>query len=157
MSFVGVTAQGRRIVYRDHKRYLWLFSPALLAVPFVTIGIYFWTGGAAVATLIPFVFIFGFIPLMDAILGEDFNNPPPEVVAAMDADPYYSRIAWATVPLYWSSYLAMAAFVGTQHSSGARHAQSHTKTKAVAILGWFSRVNRRRSTRQRDTGHWCRC
>jgi len=115
MSFVGVTAQGRRIVYRDHKRYLWLFSPALLAVPFVTIGIYFWTGRAAVATLIPFAFIFCFIPLMDAILGEDFNNPPPEVVAAMDADPYYSRIAWTTVPLYWSSYLAMAAFVGTQH------------------------------------------
>ena len=35
-------------------------------------------------TLIPFVFIFGLIPLLDALIGEDMHNPPAEVVAAME-------------------------------------------------------------------------
>ncbi len=86
----------------------------MTAVPLVAIGLYVLTGGALVTTLIPFLFVFGFIPLTDAWLGEDFNNPPPEVVAAMDADTYYRRIAFMTVPLYWAGYLATVAFVGTQ-------------------------------------------
>ena len=114
MAFVGVTASGEKIAYRDGKRYLYLCSVIVTAVPLVAIGLYFLTGGALVTTLIPLLFVFGFIPLADAWLGEDFNNPPPEVVAAMDADPWYRNIAFMTVPLYWAGYVATIAFVGTQ-------------------------------------------
>ena len=114
MAFVGMTASGEQIAYRDGKRYLYLCSVIVTAVPLVAIGLYFLTGGALVTTLIPLVFVFGFIPLADAWLGEDFNNPPPEVVAAMDADPWYRNIAFMTVPLYWASYVATIAFVATQ-------------------------------------------
>ncbi len=115
MAFIGVTADGATIAYRDGKRYLYLCSVIVTAVPLVSFGLYFLTGGALVTTLIPFLFVFGFVPLADAWLGEDFNNPPPEVVAAMDADPYYRRIAFATVPLYWAGYVATVAFVGTHN------------------------------------------
>ncbi len=114
MTFVGVTAGGDKIAYRDGKRYLYLGSVLVTAVPLVAVALYFATGGALWTTLVPFLFVFGVIPLVDAWLGEDFNNPPPEVVAAMDADPYYRRIAFAAVPLYWAGFVATVAFVGTQ-------------------------------------------
>ena len=115
MAFVGVSASGERIAYRDGKRYLYLCSVFFTLVPVAAIGLFTWTGGALWTTLIPFLFVFVFIPAVDALWGEDFNNPPPEVVAAMDADPWYRRIAFATVPLYWISFVATVAFVGTHN------------------------------------------
>ena len=41
-------------------------------------------------------YIFGFIPAADALFGEDRHNPPAEVVAAMEADHYYMKLARAT-------------------------------------------------------------
>ncbi len=114
MTFTGVSAGGEAIAYRDGKRYLYLGSVIVTGVPLVAIALYAWTGGALWTTLIPFGFVFGVIPALDALFGEDFNNPPPEVVAAMDADPYYRAIAFAAVPLYWLGYVATVAFVGTQ-------------------------------------------
>ena len=66
MTFVGVSASGERIVYRDGKRYLYLCSVIVTAVPLVAIWLYFLTGGALVTTLIPLLFVFGFIPAVDA-------------------------------------------------------------------------------------------
>lgn len=113
MSFVGVSANGGTIAYRDGKRYLYLGSVFVTAVPLVAIGLYHGTGGALWTTLVPFLFVFVVIPACDALFGEDFNNPPPEVVAAMEADPYYRRIAFSTVPLYWIGFVATVAFVGS--------------------------------------------
>ena len=113
MIFTGLSARGETIVYEDGKRYLWILSLLLPFVPIISYGIYFLSGSTA-ATLIPVLFVFGLIPLLDAALGEDFNNPPAEVIAALEADPYYRRLALATVPLFWLSYLAAVAFVGTQ-------------------------------------------
>ncbi|MBS0385428.1 MAG: alkane 1-monooxygenase [Proteobacteria bacterium] len=113
--FTGVDDRGELISYRDGKRYLYLFSVFLPTVPLLSIGLYFWSHGAVITTLVPLLFIYGFVPLADAILGEDRNNPPPEVVAAMEADPYYRYLAWATVPIFWISFIATAIFVGTQH------------------------------------------
>jgi alkane 1-monooxygenase len=114
MAFTGVSACGETITYTDGKRHLWLLSLFLPIVPILSYGIYFLSGGATAVTLIPVLFIFGLVPFLDAMFGEDTNNPPAEVVSAMEADPYYRRLAIATVPLFWLSYLAAVAFVGTQ-------------------------------------------
>jgi len=113
MTFTGQTAAGATITYRDGKRYLWMLSFIPPLVPLISFWVYFRTGNAA-ATLIPFLFVFGFIPLLDALFGEDQYNPPAEVVAAMEADPYYLRLARISVPLMWLSYIGTVAFVGTQ-------------------------------------------
>ena len=113
-TFTGVNAAGQTITYKDGKRYLYLFSVFLPFVPLLSIGLYFWSG-SWLATLAPVLFVFGFVPLADALLGEDVNNPPAEVVAAMEADPYYRYLAWATVPVFWASFIATTIFVGTQH------------------------------------------
>lgn len=111
MSFTGVTKSGEQIAYRDGKRYLWALSLTPPLVPLLSYWLYMKTGYTA-ATLIPMLYMFGLVPLLDALVGEDTHNPPAAVVAAMEADPYYLLLAKATVPLLWLSYVGTVAFIG---------------------------------------------
>ena len=113
MIFTGLTTSGEPVAYRDGKRYLWTLSLTPALVPLLSYWLYLKTGYAA-WTLVPALYIFGLIPLLDAMVGEDTHNPPAEVVAAMEADPYYLLLAKATVPLLWLCYIGTIAFVGTQ-------------------------------------------
>ena len=113
MIFTGTTAAGETITYRDGKRHLWMLSFVPPLVPLLSYWLYLKTQNPVV-TLIPFVFIFGLIPLLDVLIGEDMHNPPAEVVAAMEADPYYLRLARFSVVFPWVNYVALIAFCGTQ-------------------------------------------
>lgn len=112
MTFVGMTSAGDRVAYRDGKRYLWMLSFVPPLVPTFSYWLYAQTHNA-LATLIPALFIFGLIPALDALIGEDRHNPPAEVVAAMEADRYYMRLAKISVPLLWWNYIATVAFIGS--------------------------------------------
>jgi alkane 1-monooxygenase len=111
VTFSGVSQSGATILYEDRKRRLWLLSLLSPLVPPLAYLAYFYLGHVWL-TLVPALYIFGFIPLLDALVGEDPHNPPAEVVAAMEADPYYLRLARLTVPLLWLSYLSSVVFVG---------------------------------------------
>ncbi|MDE2365237.1 MAG: alkane 1-monooxygenase [Hyphomicrobiales bacterium] len=111
MTFIGASVGGKQVVYTDGKRYLWMLSFIPPLVPLLSYWLYARTG-APIVTLIPALFIFGLIPLFDALVGEDPHNPPAEVVDAMEADPYYLRLARFSVVLTWVSYVAFIAFVG---------------------------------------------
>src|SRR3974390_1553569 len=113
MMFTGIAASGETIAYRDGKRHLWFLSFIPPLVPILSYWLYL-VSGNALTTLIPFLYIFGLIPLLDALIGEDRHNPPAEVVAAMEADPYYLWLTRAAVPLLWLSLIVTVAFVGTQ-------------------------------------------
>lgn len=112
MTFVGVAANGQKIAYEDGKRHLWMLSFIPPFVPALSYWLYSQTLNP-LATLIPALFIFGLIPALDALIGEDRHNPPAEVVAAMEADPYYMRLARMSVPLLWFNYILTVAFVGS--------------------------------------------
>ncbi|MEY9674048.1 hypothetical protein ABIE93_003982 [Bradyrhizobium elkanii] len=113
MIFTGTNAAGETITYRDGKRYLWMLSFIPPLIPLLSYWLFLRTHNPLV-TLIPFVFIFILIPLLDVVFGEDTHNPPAEVVAAMEADPYYLRLARITVVFPWINYVALIAFFGTQ-------------------------------------------
>lgn len=104
--------------YRDRKRPLWLLS--LFAPTFGLVGpalyllvapheLWLW--------LAPLFFYFG-IPLLDALMGEDPNNPPESEVPALEADPYYRWITYLLVPVLWATFIAICVFVATQPLSG---------------------------------------
>ncbi len=112
MTFEGMTSAGDRVAYHDGKRYLWMLSFVPPLVPTFSYWLYAQTHNA-LATLIPALFIFGLIPALDALIGEDRHNPPAEVVAAMEADRYYMRLAKLSVPLLWWNYIATVAFIGS--------------------------------------------
>lgn len=92
----------------DAKRYLWLLSPALPAIGVGAMLIYrvapkkmrglAWVGPIAVHVI---------IPLLDRIVGDDKSNPPEDVIARLEKDPYYTILVRAFIPM---QYIAM--FVG---------------------------------------------
>jgi len=99
--------------YRDRKRHAWLLS---VFVPFF-IGsgalLVLFTGDAR-AAWIPIVFIYGAVPLLDWLLGEDRSNPPESAVPALEADRYYRYVTYAAVPMLWLSFVASVWFLCTQ-------------------------------------------
>jgi alkane 1-monooxygenase len=114
MAFAGQAEDGRTISYTDGKRYLYLLSLVIPSTPALSVALYFALGQSPLTTLIPLLFIFAVVPLVDLILGEDTHNPPEEVVPAMSADNYYRVLALISVPLYWISFAATAVLIGTQ-------------------------------------------
>ena len=106
-------AHGPSPAFRDRKRMAWLFSvigPALSTTGAVahTLGATsLWWFGAS-------TFLFYIIvPGLDWWLGEDLTNPPESAVTALEADHYYRRILYVTVPVLWASVLINLIFLGT--------------------------------------------
>jgi hypothetical protein len=98
--------------YRDPKRPAWLLSALVPA--FIGSGalLVLWTGDARMAWL-PVVFLYLVVPGLDLLLGEDRSNPPESAVPALQADPYYRRVTYATVPVLWLSFIANVGFLAT--------------------------------------------
>lgn len=61
--------------------------------------------------LVPFLFIFGVVPVLDLWVGVDSFNPPAEVMKALSEQKIYRLVTWLWVPvevgiLLWSTWLA---------------------------------------------------
>jgi len=112
MSRLNPVFSVENVRYQDGKRYAWLIS---LLVP-AALGcgplLYALTGSVA-SLWIPALTMYGTIPLLDLLLGEDRNNPPEEVVPLLEADSYYRWATYALVPVLWATFFANAYFVGT--------------------------------------------
>ncbi|MFZ5722242.1 MAG: fatty acid desaturase [Pseudomonadota bacterium] len=99
-----VTAQP---AWRDSKRYWWLLSPMvpgigiLAGIAFLLTGegLFLWTGP---------ILIYGIIPLLDWLIGEDSSNPPESAVMQLEDDRYYRAIVFSYVPLQYIMTLAGA-------------------------------------------------
>ncbi|MBE2264476.1 MAG: alkane 1-monooxygenase [Burkholderiaceae bacterium] len=86
-----------------------------LAVPaFVGAGplLMLWSGQVW-ALWLPALALYGFVPLLDALLGVDRSNPPEWAVPQLEADRYYRYITWALVPILWAAFVFSAWFVVT--------------------------------------------
>lgn len=113
MVYVASGPNGERIEYRDRKRWAWWLSVVYPLVPLLGIGAHAATGQPGWLAL-PLLVGYGLMPLLDALIGEDRNNPPEEVVPQLEADRYYRWLTWATVPIYFAMFVVCAAWAGTQ-------------------------------------------
>jgi alkane 1-monooxygenase len=104
----GQTAQ-----WRDRKRLGWAMSVVYPLLPFLGLWAHQVTG-AQIALCLPLLFGYGLLPLLDALLGEDQNNPPEGVMPQLEADRYYRWLTWATVPLHFVALIGCAWWAGTQ-------------------------------------------
>ncbi|MFQ3325150.1 MAG: alkane 1-monooxygenase, partial [Pseudomonadales bacterium] len=105
------------ISYRDSKRYLWLASVFMPIFPLLGIVAYLQTG-MEWTLLLPLIFTYFVIPIIDWLFGSDENNPPEEIVPQLEEDKYYRLLTYFTVPMHFIVLIAMAWFVGT-HSLSA--------------------------------------
>ncbi|MFB9443341.1 alkane 1-monooxygenase [Dactylosporangium vinaceum] len=71
-------------------------------MPFAALGLAVATGSAWAWWLTPFV-VFVLIPAVDLIFGEDRQNPPEDVVPALQRSPYYRWITYLYLPAQYAS------------------------------------------------------
>lgn len=108
---------GQTIEYRDRKRWYWLLSVAFPLLPFVGIAAHA-QSGYQIALALPMLVSYGLMPLLDAFIGEDRDNPPEAVVPQLELAHYYRWLTWATVPLHFVALIGCAWWVGTQALDG---------------------------------------
>lgn len=104
--------------YRDAKRYWW-WLPLFVAVsPVVGIYLAHWSGREALLWFTPFLWYL-FLPLADALVGRDSRNPPDAAVPSLEADGYYRFLVYASIPLFYVTWIVGAWAVATQGYSWA--------------------------------------
>ena len=113
-TYTAVDPDGRSVVWRDGKRLAWLLSVVYPLVPLLGVALHARTGQPAMLA-VPLLIGYGLMPLLDALIGEDRNNPPEAVVRQLEADRYYRWLTWLTVPLYFVTLIVCAWWAGTQH------------------------------------------
>jgi len=118
MSIVhtAIDAEGRTVRYRDRKRWAWALSVVWPLLPLTGLAAHHFSG-LEIGLALPLLISYGLMPLLDALIGEDENNPPEAVVPQLDADRYYRWLTWATVPLHFVALIACAGWAGTQDLS----------------------------------------
>jgi len=110
--YTALDASGQPVSYRDRKRWAWSLSVVYPLMPLLGLAAHHWTG-RPIALGLPLLISYGLMPLLDALIGEDRNNPPEAVVPQLEADRYYRWLTWATVPLHFVALVACAAWAGT--------------------------------------------
>jgi alkane 1-monooxygenase len=141
--------------WRDGKRYLWLLSPFIPVLGATALGLANWTGWYGLAWLAPFL-VYGFIPLLDWLIGVDNVNAPEWAVAQLENDRYYRAIVYAYLPLQlfvtvfaawcvvhhalaWWEYLGMILAAGAVNGIGINtaHELGH---KTNAPERWLAKL-----------------
>ncbi|WP_431879500.1 alkane 1-monooxygenase [Micromonospora marina] len=103
--------------WRDGRKPLW---PLALLVPVLPLLAYaLWEAGAGPAAwwLTPAV-VFGLIPIIDVLLGDDGENPPDEVFRRLQEVRYYRWITFLFLPVQYAALL-LGAWVWTRGGLGA--------------------------------------
>jgi alkane 1-monooxygenase len=108
--------QTAELEWIDPRRRAWLVSLLLPMLPLVGLSGWLVTGSEAFMWLTPAV-VYGLVPLLDQLLGEDPGNPPEACVAALERDTWYRWLTWLAVPAVWIT-VATAAWVAVHGGLG---------------------------------------
>jgi alkane 1-monooxygenase len=106
---IEATIDGQLVRWRDSKRYLWILGAVIPLIPMGIWGMYALTEWSAWWWFGPF-FVFVIIPVFDLLAGLDPNNPPDEIIEALEEDRFYRWITYAFIPFQiagfvWGCYL----------------------------------------------------
>ena len=99
--------------YRDGKKLLWMLS--IIGPVGTVIGpvMYLAGHGHPIWFFLGTLVIYGAVPLMDYLFGEDPNNPPEAAVARLENTGYYRWILYLLVPTLWAAMVFNGIFLAT--------------------------------------------
>lgn len=102
-----------RNAYRDDKRHWW-WLPLFVAIsPVLGICLASSTGDNAWLWITP-VLWYVVLPIADWLVGRDTRNPPDAAVPDLESDGYYKFLVYASVPLFYITWIVSAWAVATQ-------------------------------------------
>ncbi|WP_422739033.1 alkane 1-monooxygenase [Micromonospora sp. WMMD729] len=96
------------VAWRDGRKPLWPLALLVPALPFAGLALWRTTGGAWAWWLTPVV-VFGLIPVIDLLIGDDRRNPPEEAVPRLAADGYYRWLTYLYLPAQYAALVACCA------------------------------------------------
>ena len=102
--------RGSTETWCDKKRYLWLIGLVVPSLAFVAFGGYVATGWGLWFWVGPIV-ILGIVPAIDLLVGLDRNNPPDDVIEALEKDRYYRWVTYAFMPMQYVGFLGAMGVV----------------------------------------------
>jgi alkane 1-monooxygenase len=88
--------------WTDSKRYAWLLGLLVPGLPFMAWALVEATGIGLLWFFGP-LFVFGVMPLLDHVIGDDTANPPDSVVQWLEQDRYYRWCTYLYLPLQYAS------------------------------------------------------
>ncbi len=97
MSTTQTVNPSQTLQWQDGKRYLWLLSPLLPMLGFLSVALFYFTGYSVFAWGGP-ILMYAVIPLFDWLIGTDQSNPPEAAVDQLENDAYYRLIVYAYIP-----------------------------------------------------------
>lgn len=125
---------GATAVWRDPKRYLWLFGLVIPAFPFIAWGLvratglalFWWTG-----TLVLYVLF----PVIDQLIGKDSANAPDSALAWLEQDRYYRRLTFLYLPVQYAGLVFGCRLLTTGGLSAADRTGLAVTLGGVAGIG----------------------
>ncbi|HEY0917488.1 MAG TPA: alkane 1-monooxygenase [Solimonas sp.] len=93
-------ATGTPAAWKDGKRGLWMMGVLWPALPLISAALALSTGMGLFWWLTPVV-IYGVLPLLDRLVGEDRVNAPESAVAALENDRYYRMATFLFIPVQY--------------------------------------------------------
>ncbi|MFF5175817.1 alkane 1-monooxygenase [Micromonospora sp. NPDC000089] len=105
---IDTAATAPAVAWRDARKPLWPLALLVPVLPFL--GWLGWraTGGAWAWWLTPAV-VFGLIPTIDLLIGDDRRNPPDEAVPRLQADGYYRWLTYLYLPAQYAALVLCCA------------------------------------------------
>ncbi|MGB2570744.1 alkane 1-monooxygenase [Micromonospora citrea] len=112
----GTAATAGTVAWRDTRKPLWPLALLVPVLPFLGFLTWRGTGDAWAWWLTPLV-VFGLIPTVDLLIGDDRRNPPDEAMARLSADGYYRWLTYLWLPAQYAALvLCCAVFAGGELS-----------------------------------------
>jgi len=124
-------------IWQDKKRHLWLLGLIVPTMLFLMLPLV-WAlnqAGLHTAAQLPLyigpILLYVILPTLDLMIGADGQNPPDEVMAALENDKYYRYATYAYIPFQYASaifgaYLFTASDLGWLGFEGS--------------LGWLGKI-----------------
>lgn len=86
--------------WRDSKRYLWMLGIVVPLIPIVS-ALMVWATGSEWWLFFTPIFVYGILPILDKVVGNDPHNPPEAVVKELSQDKYYRYCVYAYIPIQY--------------------------------------------------------
>lgn len=140
---MSTDVDGQPQVWQDKKRHLWLLGLVVPTMLFLILPLVWalnqagWHTAAQLPLYIGPILLYLILPALDLTIGSDGQNPPDEVMVALENDKYYRYATYAYIPLQYASailgaYLFTASDLGWLGFDGS--------------LGWLGKIGVAMST-----------
>ncbi|HEV2377772.1 MAG TPA: alkane 1-monooxygenase [Streptosporangiaceae bacterium] len=97
------------VTWRDPKKYSWPLALLAPTLPFAGFAAWRGTGGAAGAWWITPAAVYGLVPVVDMLRGDDRSNPPEEIAAQLQQVRYYRWLTYLYLPAQYAALVLCCA------------------------------------------------